>query len=266
MGGMLTVRRTSPGPDRVRRRRRCRARRPRCGPPPRTRPAPRASPSASVPSRPRSIAPLARPCATRGPRANVAAHSSAASSTSSGGTTRFTRPMAKASSAATWRPVMMSSLAREDPIRRGRRCVPPPPGRIPNSTSGSPSRESSAPTRKSQARASSNPPPRAYPLMAAMVARGRLARASRARWKLAPTVSAPAPPSSAISAPAAKIRRPPQRTTAPGGSSWSAAATERICSSTATESAFAFGRSSRTRATPSGRRSTCTNGSVIAAP
>src|ERR1019366_3923924 len=68
-----------------------------------------ASPSASVPSRPRSMAHFASPCATRGPRANSAAHASADASTSSGATTRFTSPMASASPAGTWRPVMMRS-------------------------------------------------------------------------------------------------------------------------------------------------------------
>ena len=117
-----------------------------------------------------------RPWPGRGPRrrraASSAAQASAASSTSSGATTRLTSPIASASSARTWRPVKMSSLARDDPIRRGRRWVPPPPGMTPSRTSGSPKRASSAQTRKSQASASSSPPPRAYPLTAAMVARG----------------------------------------------------------------------------------------------
>ena len=43
-----------------------------------------------------------------------------------------------ASSAPMRRPVKMSSLARAGPIRRGSRCVPPRPGRMPRLTSGKP--------------------------------------------------------------------------------------------------------------------------------
>ena len=99
--------------------------------------------------------------------------------------------------------------------------------------------------------------------MAAMVARGTAARAPRALVKFAPTAPAPAPSSSTMSAPAAKIRRPPHSTTAPGGSSRSAVAAAKICPSTAPESALALGRSRRISATPSGRRSTVTNGSMV---
>ena len=58
--------------------------------------------------------------APRGPTAL----SRARSSTSSWGTTSSTRPMASASSARTWRPVKMRSLARAGPTRRARRWVP----------------------------------------------------------------------------------------------------------------------------------------------
>ncbi len=47
-------------------------------------------------------------------------------------------PSLFASSAGTWRPVTIISIAAFGPIRRGRRCVPPPPGRMPISTSGRP--------------------------------------------------------------------------------------------------------------------------------
>ena len=47
-------------------------------------------------------------------------------------------PSAFASSAGTWRPETIISIAAFGPISRGRRCVPPPPGRMPISTSGSP--------------------------------------------------------------------------------------------------------------------------------
>ncbi len=120
-----------------------------------------------------------------GPPPARLAQARAASSTSSGAATRLTSPMESASSARTWRPERISSLARDDPIRRGRRWVPPPPGITPRRISGRPSRASSAQTRKSQASASSSPPPRAKPLTAAMVARGSEASAPRARPKFA---------------------------------------------------------------------------------
>ena len=109
----VTARRRSPCRGRARGTTRSPGPRPRCGPPRRRPPARCASPSASVPSRPRSTAALARPCATSGPLASSAAQASAASSTSSGATTRLTRPIASASSARTWRPVKISSLARD---------------------------------------------------------------------------------------------------------------------------------------------------------
>src|SRR6185437_3524208 len=93
--------------------------------------------------------------------------------------------------------------------------------------------------------------------MAAMVTRGRRARAPRVAWKLALTSSGP-PSIWAMSAPAAKMRRPPQTTTAPGRSAARSSAMARNWTSTVADRALAFGRSSRTRATPSGRRSTVT--------
>ena len=81
--------------------------------------------AARAPGRPppwRGRGPAPAPPPARPPSA------SAASSTSSGATTRFTSPMASASSARTWRPVRIISLARDDPTRRGSRCVPPATG------------------------------------------------------------------------------------------------------------------------------------------
>ena len=46
-------------------------------------------------------------------------------------------------------PTRFYSLARRGPIRRGSRCVPPPPGRAPTFTSGSPKRPSSAAMQRS---------------------------------------------------------------------------------------------------------------------
>ena len=174
--------------------------------------------------------------------------------------------MASASSARTCRPVMIISLARDEPTRRGSRWVPPPPGMTPSRISGTPNLESSAPTRKSHASASSRPPPSAKPFTAAIVARGTAPSAPSAAAKFRPTASAPMLSSSTMSAPAAKIRRPPHNTTAPGGSSTNPAAASCNCPSTAADSAFAFGRSSCTSATPSGRRSTVTKVSAIREP
>src|SRR5437016_10258346 len=62
------------------------------------------------------------------------------------------------------------------------------------------------------------------------------------------------------------MRSPPQITTAPGGSIDSSDATAASWLRTALERAFILGRSRRTRATPSGRRSTDTFGSGMRAP
>src|SRR5579884_300400 len=124
-------------------------------------PASRSSPASRGRSAPPSTAALARARPTRGPRPRLAAHPVAASSTSAAATTRSTRPMARASLASTWRPERIRSLARAGPTSRLRRWVPPPPGMMPSRISGWPKRASSAATRKSQARASSQPPPRA---------------------------------------------------------------------------------------------------------
>ena len=47
-------------------------------------------------------------------------------------------PSRFASSAGTWRPEVIISIAAFGPISRGSRCVPPVPGRMPINTSGSP--------------------------------------------------------------------------------------------------------------------------------
>src|SRR4029453_15676255 len=69
------------------------------------------------------------------------------------------------------------------------------------------------------------------------------------------------PPNSEMSAPAAKIRSPPVTTTAPGGSSVRATATASSCASNPLDKGLTLGFSSRTPATPSLRRSTCTSAS-----
>ena len=108
-------------------------------------------------SSPSSIARLARPWATTGPGGQLGASARASSSTSVAGTTRSARPMASASSAPHLAAGEDQVLGPGGPTRRGSRWVPPPPGTIPRRISGWPSRASSATTRRSQARASSQP-------------------------------------------------------------------------------------------------------------
>src|SRR5262249_4786716 len=143
----------------------------------------RSRPSSSRTSSAPSITILATPMATTAPDANDPAHASAASSRWAAGATRPTRPRAAAWSAPTCRPLQMSSLARAGPISRGSRCVAPAPGITPSSVSGCPTRASSAAMRRSQASASSRPPPSATPLIAAMTGRGISPIASNAARK-----------------------------------------------------------------------------------
>ena len=56
-------------------------------------------------------------------------------------------PLLLASGAGMWRPEMMASSAYFAPVRRGRRCVPPAPGRMPRWTSGRPTRVVASDTR-----------------------------------------------------------------------------------------------------------------------
>ena len=70
-------------------------------------------------------------------------------------------PKESASSAPIGSPVKIISLALLAPIRRGSLWVPPPPGKAPILISGRPNLAVWEAMRKSQARASSHPPPRA---------------------------------------------------------------------------------------------------------
>ena len=67
---------------------------------------------------------------------------------------------------------MMRRLARCGPISRGSRCEPPAPGKMPRSVSGKPNVARACRMRRSQASASSAPPPRACPLSAATTGLG----------------------------------------------------------------------------------------------
>ncbi len=96
------------------------------------------------------------------------------------------------------------------PTTRGRRCVPPAPGRMPSLTSGRPSRAVGQATRAWQPSASSSPPPSATPLMAATtgLAMPRSRRSRRAGWAVGGL------PNSVMSAPPLKARAVPASTTA----------------------------------------------------
>ena len=97
----------------------------------------------------------------------VRAIPSASSRSSSRGTTLSTSPQSYAVAASMKSPVMFRYCARPIPTSRGRRCVPPPPGMSPSLISGWPSCASSDATRMSQHIASSSPPPRQKPWIAA---------------------------------------------------------------------------------------------------
>ena len=80
---------------------------------------------------------------------------------------RARRPRASPAEIAS--PIRFISRAFSAPTSRGRRWVPPKPGMIPSLISGWPKTADSAAIRKSQAIASSQPPPKASALTAAIV-------------------------------------------------------------------------------------------------
>ena len=101
--------------------------------------------------------------------------------------------------------------ARPLPTSRGRRCVPPYPGMMPIVTSGWPNLAVSTASRIVQAIASSQPPPRAKPLTAAMTGLPRFSMTLVRRWPCRVLSSASAGVSlaiSAMSAPAANALSP----------------------------------------------------------
>ncbi len=93
---------------------------------------------------------------------SMRAKASVSSTRRSAANRRSTRPMANAPPGSTLSPVAIIPSARLGPTSRSRRCVPPLPGMRPSFTSGSPSWYTpSAAKRRSQAKASSSPPPKA---------------------------------------------------------------------------------------------------------
>ena len=150
---------------------------------------------------------------------------------SSGAYTALTRPIFSASAAPMTLPEKISSLALAMPTRRGRRWVPEKPGVMPRPTSGWPNLAPPLPSAlgpaarmMSQLMASSQPPPRAKPLTAAMVG---ISSFSMRRIRALPRWPHLRPPAtsrgscSPMSAPATKERPSPVMMRAPSSASFS---------------------------------------------
>lgn len=213
-------------------------------------------PSCSVVSRALYTASLISRTAMGGFSAMRRARRSASSRQASVGTTRLTRPMRYASSAVIGSPVSKISRARALPTRRVRRCVPPAPGMTPRFTSGWPKRAFSPAMIRSQAMASSHPPPRAYPLTAAMMGLVIQRMRSHTRnWLRRFISTTPASAISVMSAPAAKARSLPVSTMQRTASSRSRRSRASTSSSTSARlrALSTSGRLRRMRATPSER-------------
>ena len=219
------------------------------------------------PSRPSSIARLARPWATTGARGQLGGQREG--------------PVVRASSghhlvdqADAQRLLRADLPAGEDhapwpgPGRRGGPAAgcPPPPGMIPSRISGCPNLARSR--RDAQVAGQGQLAP------AAEGEAGRPPRSRSGGWRprrRAPRTNAPpttrassGPPNSVMSAPAANSRSPPVTTTAPGGSSVSAGRRGlQLAEEGLRDRALTLGLSRRTTATPSSRRSTCTSGVLL---
>ncbi len=111
-----------------------------------------------------------------GKAAICCASSSAAARAAPLGTTRFARPICSASFAFTGRPVRIRSSARESPISRGSRTVPPSISGTPQRRQNTPRVASSATTRRSHQSESSSPPATACPSMAAITGFSSISR------------------------------------------------------------------------------------------
>ena len=99
----------------------------------------------------------------RGPRAILSASSRADFASDLAGTTLLTRPILRASSASRGSPSSNNSMALLNPMRRGRKKLPPQSGASPTRTKAWMNRASSEAIRKSQARARLHPAPAATP-------------------------------------------------------------------------------------------------------
>src|SRR5919106_4018263 len=180
----------------------------------------------------------------------------AVSRSCSRGTTRSTSPQSYAVFPSIGSPVRLRYSARPSPTSRGSRWVQPPPGMSPSLISGCPSCESSEATRMSHAIASSSPPPRQNPWMAATNGVRALSMRAPSFW-----IPRAEPPSaggasrregnSEMSAPATNARSPaPLRTIARTSSSESSRTISASSSSSrSADSAFTGGWSIVTTAT-----------------
>mmetsp|Transcript_12457 Transcript_12457/g.50101 ORF Transcript_12457/g.50101 Transcript_12457/m.50101 type:complete len:241 (-) Transcript_12457:150-872(-) len=174
-----------------------------------------------------------------------AAISTALLTSSSTGYTRATNPAASASSASIMTPVRHISIALDLPTARTSRCVPPAPGMMPRLISGWPNLALAPATMRSHIIASSQPPPSAKPLTAAMMGFFNLATSPQSPRRSFVYVSGYVRPAiSLMSAPAAKAFSEPVRTIAPTAASWSKALAAALTSATSGEESAlsAFGR------------------------
>ena len=165
--------------------------------------------SSGLTSRMRSVRSLAIRSGRRSPAARRA---SASAPASAGSASSSTSPSSSAREALRWAPEVMASSAACGPARRVKRCVPPAPGISPSFTSGRPTLALAAATRQWQASASSKPPPRATPSIAAtmgFVPASIFACTSRVMGDFSTRPEA----TSLISAPAANVPSAPVTTT-----------------------------------------------------
>src|SRR5690606_23726423 len=150
------------------------------------------SPSSAGRSAARSRRSVPLVCATAAalPAANADARASAAARSSSAETTACSRPRRSAFSGSTSSPVSIGPAARAGPPSPCATIAPAERGNgSPSATSFTPSSGGlsepgsvRAPIRQSHARASTAPPATAWPLIAAIVGRGRQAKRRNARW------------------------------------------------------------------------------------
>ena len=129
-----------------------------------------------------------RCCAARqsiAPAMARASMASAASRSAAGAATSSTTPTRRAVAALCGWPLATQSTATRAPARRGKRTVPPKPGKRPSLTSGTPTSVSSAMTRSAALRHISSPPPKARPLMATTVGTGKSSKALKASFECA---------------------------------------------------------------------------------
>jgi hypothetical protein len=136
----------------------------------------------------------------------------ASSRACAGSTSRLTRPIPRASSPETPRPVRIKSSAWLIPISRGNRTVPPSISGTPKRRQNTPKTASRAATRMSHHTASSRPPATANPSTAAITGLPRTMRVHPSGPSPSGSTRFPFPPAAALrSAPAQKQPPAPVR-------------------------------------------------------